>query len=130
TVSWNEVSADKTTEPEHPAPVLQLTPESGPTATSTPGGTAGAVPPVAAATTREATGTDSAGTVSLALSGAALVVSLLAAVTAWRRGRPAAADAAPVTADAAPVTADAAPVTADGTTAGDTAVRAPEDARP
>ncbi|NUR80972.1 MAG: YcnI family protein [Dermatophilaceae bacterium] len=122
TVSWNEVSADKTTEPEHPAPVLQLTPESGSTATPTPGGTAGAVLPLADATTAEATGTDSAGTVSLALSGAALLVSLLAAVLAWRRGRPAAADAAP--------TADSVPVMADGATAGDTAERAPEDARP
>lgn len=63
-VSWNEVSADGTAQPEHPAPTLSISP-----AASTESG----VNPM----------------LSVVLSGAALVVSALAAALAWRRGRPA-----------------------------------------
>ncbi len=123
TVSWNEVSADKTTEPEHPAPVLEITPEAGVAGTAGTAGTAGAdsgagkdasagasgFPTTAVATP---TAADATGTASLALSGAALAVSVFAAVLAWRRGRPAAA--------ASGRRAPAATATE----------RAPEDARP
>jgi uncharacterized protein YcnI len=123
TVSWNEVSADKTTEPEHPAPVLEITPEAGVAGSAGTAGTAGAdsgagrdasagasgVPTTAVATP---TAADATGTASLALSGAALAVSVFAAVLAWRRGRPA-ADASGRRAPAATATE-----------------RAPEDARP
>ena len=123
TVSWNEVSADKTTEPEHPAPVLEITPEAGAAGSAGSAGTAGAdsgagkdasagaggVPTTAVVTP---TAADPTGTASLALSGAALVVSVFAAVLAWRRGRPVAA--------ASGRRAPAATATE----------RAPEDARP
>ena len=123
TVSWNEVSADKTTEPEHPAPVLEITPEAGVAGSAGTAGTAGAdsgagrdasagasgVPTTAVATP---TAADTTGTASLALSGAALAVSVFAAVLAWRRGRP-----------AAPASGRRAP-------AATATERAPEDARP
>ena len=119
TVSWNEVSADKTTEPEHPAPVLQITPATGAAGAA---GAAGAgsgkdASPEAtnvatAATAAAPTAADGAGTASLALSGAALAVAVFAAVLAWRRGRPVAAASVP-----------------QAPTHGATE-RAPEDARP
>ncbi len=97
TVNWNEVSADKSVEPEHPAPTLVLTraaAESPAASTATPSqvGTdesAQATP----ATTQGDSGSDSA--VPLLLAGAALVVSLLTALLVWRRGR-----STPVDADA------------------------------
>jgi uncharacterized protein YcnI len=113
TVSWNEVSADKTTEPEHPAPVLQITPEAGTAGTAGTGKDASsdATGVATAATAPAPTAADGAGTASLALSGAALVVAVFAAVLAWRRG----------------------PVAADPTVrprAHGAVERAPEDARP
>ncbi|GAB3870406.1 YcnI family copper-binding membrane protein [Terrabacter terrigena] len=83
TVSWNEVSADKTVEPEHPAPVLEITPQAAPTAA--PGATGATT--ANTASTAPAGASDTSGTASLALSGAALAVSLFAATLAWRRGR-------------------------------------------
>ncbi|MFM6850495.1 MAG: YcnI family protein [Terrabacter sp.] len=125
TVSWNEVSADKTTEPEHPAPVLHITPEAGSTATPAAGSTAGGATGSGKDATSDVTGaaaaassatTDGTGTASLALSAAALVISLLAAALAWRRGRPVASAMASPSAPA-PAARDASePV--------------PEDARP
>ena len=121
TVSWNEVSADKTTEPEHPAPVLQITPEAGSTPAPGSGATAGdatgtdtSAATGTAAAAPAATGTDGTGTAALALSGAALVVSLLAAALAWRRGRP-----------GAPAAVRPAPAASR-----DASERAPEDVRP
>ncbi|MCW2822343.1 MAG: hypothetical protein JWQ67_522 [Marmoricola sp.] len=92
-VNWNEVSADRSVEPEHPAPTLRITPAAaaqgttanGPsTDASTTGGT-GASPATTAAAGTNSNGSDTA--LPLALSGAALLVSLLAALLSWRRGR-------------------------------------------
>ncbi|MGO4598905.1 YcnI family copper-binding membrane protein [Terrabacter sp. 2RAF25] len=128
TVNWNEVSADKTTEPEHPAPVLQLTrgasaaatPDASGAATGSGSGATSDTTAVAAVGSAATSADSGSGTASLALSGAALLVSLLAAVLAWRRGR----SAAPVTA----TPAAAAPVA--GGAPGTSPERAPEDARP
>jgi uncharacterized protein YcnI len=86
-VNWNEVSADRSVEPEHPAPTLRITPAAagqGSTDASTTGGT-GASPATTAAAGTNSNGSDTA--LPLALSGTALVVSLLAALLSWRRGR-------------------------------------------
>jgi uncharacterized protein len=86
-VNWNEVSADRSVEPEHPAPTLRITPAAagqGSTDASTTGGT-GASPATTAAASTNSNGSDTA--LPLALSGTALVVSLLAALLSWRRGR-------------------------------------------
>jgi len=95
TVSWNEVSADKSVEPEHPAPVLQIAPPAAdPASAPSAAGAAGVATPGATSTASAPVATDSSGTAAaLALSGAALAVSLFAAVLAWRRGRPASAAA-------------------------------------
>lgn len=129
TVSWNEVSADKTTEPEHPAPVLQLTPEAGAAATPGPTGSATGsgtnvtsdATGVTAASSAPAATSSGNGTASLALSGAALVVSLLTAAFAWRRGR------ATGPATATPMTA---PSHSSERAPGSAPERASEDARP
>ncbi len=96
-VNWNEVSADKSVEPEHPAPTLTLTPAAEDTA-GTADTAAGSAPDTtqtaagdsqgdqaAPATTTTDNGSDSAW--PLLLSAAALVVSLLTALLVWRRGR-------------------------------------------
>ncbi|WP_374969695.1 YcnI family protein [Terrabacter sp. BE26] len=94
-VNWNEVSADKSVEPEHPAPTLAITPAaaepvaspsaSAPAAGSVTTNTAGAEAPASAAGTAQVTTSRSGPAV--ALSTAALVFSLLAVALAWRRGR-------------------------------------------
>jgi uncharacterized protein YcnI len=91
-VNWNEVSADKSVEPEHPAPVLAIAPAAAETnapAPSSASGADGTTPKAAAASpsTVTASNNDTSGAISIGLSGAALVVSLLAAGLAWRRGR-------------------------------------------
>jgi uncharacterized protein len=92
-VAWNEVSADKSVEPEHPAPILTVIPEGAAgQSTTAEKSSADASAPAAAATADSAAGSNNDGSSSglpIALSGAALVVSLLAALLAWRRGRPA-----------------------------------------
>ena len=96
-VSWNEVSTDPSVEPEHPAPTLTLTAAAaaGSAAHSSAGAdTAG--PPAQTEqagvdTPASANGSDS--TLPTALSGGALVLSAVAAVLAWRRGRPTRGDA-------------------------------------
>ncbi len=97
-VNWNEVSADKSVEPEHPAPILTLTPAAGAATASTPDTTATDSTQASVPTTAPVTATDngSDSTWPLLLSGAALVVSLLTALLVWRRGRtaPTGADAA------------------------------------
>jgi periplasmic copper chaperone A len=85
-VNWNQVSADDAAEPEHPAPTLGIA--AAPTAQA---GTdeatgAGAQQPPAASTA--ASTDDGSDVLPLAMSGAALVVSLLTALLVWRRGRP------------------------------------------
>jgi uncharacterized protein YcnI len=84
-VNWNEVSTDPSVEPEHPAPILTITPaaaEEGPSATDN-GGQAGQDEQTSASQSDNV----SESTVALILSGAALVLSLVAAVLAWRGGR-------------------------------------------
>jgi periplasmic copper chaperone A len=90
-VSWNEVSADETAEPEHPAPVLTITPpeaaENGTAAEQTSAdpddtGEDADTRPVAAQTDDS-----SSNTLPVVLSAAALVVAVFAALLAWRRGR-------------------------------------------
>jgi periplasmic copper chaperone A len=83
-VNWNEISADPSVEPEHPAPILSITPAAAETGSgaSEPGSQAGR--------NEQVTATDQSGNASdsmlpLALSGVALVLSLVAIVVAWRR---------------------------------------------
>ena len=83
-VNWNQVSADPAVEPERPAPILTIKPAatdggSGATDDGSQGGQDEQV----------ATESDSVSLVTLALmfSGAALVLSLVAALFAWRRDR-------------------------------------------
>jgi uncharacterized protein len=83
-VSWNEVSTDPSAEPEHPAPTLTLTaaaPEQG-TAT---GQGADEQADDASPVTAPAAETGSDSSLPLLLSGAALLVSLVAAAAALRR---------------------------------------------
>jgi periplasmic copper chaperone A len=85
-VNWNQVSADPAVEPERPAPILTITPaatDRGSGATDD-GSRGGQDEQVAAAAER-----DNVSLVILALmfSGAALVLSLVAALFAWRRDR-------------------------------------------
>jgi uncharacterized protein YcnI len=98
TVDWNEVSADKSVEPEHPAPTLTLTraaaaSAAGSTATTPTEASADESVQATPVNTQGDGGSDSA--VPLLLAGAALVVSLLTALMVWRRGR-----STPVVADA------------------------------
>jgi periplasmic copper chaperone A len=83
-VNWNEIPADPSVEPEHPAPILSITPAAAETGSgaSDPGSQAGR--------DEQVTATDQSGNASdsmlpLALSGAALALSLVALVVAWRR---------------------------------------------
>ena len=90
TVNWNEVSADKSVEPEHPAPTLTLTPaaaesEAAAAAPTTTDASADESVPASPTTTQGDSGSDSAW--PLLLASAALVVSLLTALLVWRRGR-------------------------------------------
>jgi uncharacterized protein YcnI len=83
-VNWNEVSPDPSVEPEHPAPILTITPaaaETGSGASDT-GSQANQDEQVTAA---DQNGNASDSMLPLALSGAALVLSLVALVLAWRR---------------------------------------------
>ncbi len=86
-VNWNEVSADGTTEPEHPAPVLSIT------AAGSTEAAGGQADPAATASENgagaSASSDEGGGALPVALSGIALVVALGAAALAWRRGRPA-----------------------------------------
>ncbi len=89
-VNWNEVSADPSVEPEHPAPVLEITPAAAaePAGTTDAGNASGAGQQGPADTTTSTTDDDASMALPIALSGAALAVSLFAALLAWRRGRP------------------------------------------
>ena len=89
-VNWNQVSADPAVEPEHPAPILTITPAAAEgSGTTDQGGQAGQDEQVTPAAQSD---NASNSTLPLVVSGAALVLSLVAVVLAWRRGRrPAAA---------------------------------------
>ena len=82
-VNWNQVSADPSVEPEHPAPILTITP-----AAAKEGG--GATDKGSQTGQDEGTATTqsdnaSSSTLALILSSAALVLSLVAVVLAWRQ---------------------------------------------
>jgi periplasmic copper chaperone A len=88
-VNWNQVSTDPSVEPEHPAPILRITPavaEQGSAPTDT-GGQAGQQEQVPSATQSD---TMVGSTLPLVVSGVALALSVVALVLVWRRGgRPA-----------------------------------------
>jgi uncharacterized protein len=92
-VNWNEVSADESAEPEHPAPTLSIgtaaagQASDGHEASGAEAPQSGAAAQQTAGAASADDGSDSA--LPLAMSGAALVVSLLTALLVWRRGRPA-----------------------------------------
>jgi uncharacterized protein YcnI len=88
-VNWNQVSTDPSVEPEHPAPILRITPvvaEQGSAPTDT-GGQAGQQEQVPSAAQSD---TMIGSTLPLVVSGVALALSVVALVLVWRRGgRPA-----------------------------------------
>jgi uncharacterized protein YcnI len=91
-VNWNEVSADKSAEPEHPAPTLSIGAAAAGQASdgdqaSAADAQGSGVDASAASAASADDGSDS--TLPIVMSGAALVVSLLTALLVWRRGRPA-----------------------------------------
>jgi uncharacterized protein YcnI len=88
-VNWNQVSADPSVEPEHPAPILTITPAaaeqgSGATDQGSQAGQAGQGEQVTPAAQSD-NATDSA--LPLVLSGTALIASLVAVGFAWRARR-------------------------------------------
>jgi periplasmic copper chaperone A len=87
-VRWNEVSADGSAEPEHPAPTLHLTAAQSEDSSTTEDTSAQA--PETSSETRNVSATtdsDSNAVLPTVLSGAALLVALGAVGLAWRRGR-------------------------------------------
>jgi periplasmic copper chaperone A len=101
-VNWNQVSTDPAVEPEHPAPILTITPAAagGGSGATEQGGQAGQEEQAPSAAQSDES---SASALPLVVSGAALVLSLVAVVLAWRRGpRP-----APVVEAASPSREDA-----------------------
>lgn len=82
TVNWNEISADPSAEPEHPAPVLTVTPAGG-EALGTTDRDQGNQDEVTSAVDRD---NASSWTLPLVISGAALLLSLVSIAAAWRRG--------------------------------------------
>jgi uncharacterized protein YcnI len=85
-VNWNEVSADPSVEPEHPAPVLTITPAAAENGAA-PADQAGQPGQDEQATPAAQSDSVSNSTLPLAVSGVALVVSLIAVTLAWRAGR-------------------------------------------
>jgi hypothetical protein len=85
-VNWNQVSADGAAEPEHPAPTLGIA--AAPTAQAGTDEATGAGAQESPAASTAASTDDGSDVLPLAMSGAALVVSLLTALLVWRRGRP------------------------------------------
>ena len=85
-VNWNQISTDPSVEPEHPAPILTITPaaaEEGSGATDK-GSQTGQDEQVTSAAQSDNT---SDTTLPLVLSGVAVLLSLITAVFAWGRGR-------------------------------------------
>jgi uncharacterized protein YcnI len=87
-VNWNEVSADPAVEPEHPAPILTIAPataaEQGPGTTESGGQTG---PDERATSTGQSDNGSYLTPLAVVLSGAALVLSLVAVMLAWRGSR-------------------------------------------
>jgi uncharacterized protein YcnI len=84
-VSWNEVSADPSVEPEHPAPTLTITPAAAENGSGSTGQDSQAQDEQVMPAAQSENGSDSA--LPLVLSGTAVGLSLVAVVLAWRRGR-------------------------------------------
>ena len=103
-VNWNEVSADPSVEPEHPAPVLEITPAAAaePAPTTDPGTPAGTAAGTTAGTTASSTSDETSMALPIVVSGAALLLAALAMVLAWRRGRPSAVVASEPVSEPAP----------------------------
>jgi uncharacterized protein YcnI len=85
-VNWNEVSADPSVEPEHPAPILTITLATAEGGTSANGADSQAEQREQVTSAAESDNR-SYSTLALVLSGAALALSLLAAGLAWRGRR-------------------------------------------
>jgi hypothetical protein len=84
-VNWNQISADPSVEPEHPAPVLTITPAgANGSVPADQGSQPGQDEQVARAAQADSA---SASTIPLAVSAAALIVSVIALILAWRAGR-------------------------------------------
>jgi uncharacterized protein YcnI len=96
-VNWNQVSADPSVEPEHPAPILTITPAAaGEGSAATDKGTqTGQDEQVSSAAQSDNV---PGSTLALILSGVALVLSVFAVVLAWRRSRRPAPAAEPASA--------------------------------
>lgn len=84
-VNWNQVAVDDSVEPEHPAPVLRLTPPSVEDGVQGVSGEDVTGDGASGAATED--GTDPAPTIALTMSGAALLLSLVAVVLAGKRRR-------------------------------------------
>jgi periplasmic copper chaperone A len=84
-VNWNQVSTDPSVEPEHPAPILRITP--APAAEGSEVTNEGSRAGQGEQLTPGQSDVRSASTLPLVVSGAALVLSLVAVVLAWRLGR-------------------------------------------
>ena len=83
-VNWNQVAADPSVEPEHPAPILTITQAAAEGSVAAESSQSSQEEQVTAAAQSD---NASNSTLALILSGAALVLSLVAAVLALRRGR-------------------------------------------
>jgi periplasmic copper chaperone A len=85
-VNWNQVSTDPAVEPEHPAPILSITPAKAEEGTPvTEEGSGAGQDEQATSTEQSNQASDSS--LPLVLSGAALAISLGAVALAWRLGR-------------------------------------------
>jgi len=89
-VKWNEVSADPSVEPEHPAPTLEMAAPAaeGSTADGAAPDTVKSSDPSTAQGAGPSAKSDGSSTAGIVLGGAALVVSLVTAVLSLRRRRP------------------------------------------
>jgi uncharacterized protein YcnI len=83
-VNWNQVAADPSVEPEHPAPILTITQAAAEGSVAAESSESSQEEQVTAAAQSD---NASNSTLALILSGAALLLSLVAAVLALRRGR-------------------------------------------
>lgn len=84
-VNWNQISADPSVEPEHPAPILTITPPSAKHDSTASSGEAGEDKQDTAATQ----GDNASGSIlPSVLSAVALLLSVVAVLLAWRWRRP------------------------------------------
>jgi len=98
-VNWNQVSTDPSVEPEHPAPILRITPAVAEQGSAPNDGQAGQNEQ---ATSGSQSDTVFGSILPVVISGTALTLSIIALALAWRRGRrpsPAAEAASTLTRD-------------------------------